>query len=464
MHKALFILLLSCCVFNSSSQSRIAGKAMFGELSPNSENEPGDADPPYREIVSKAAVEMSRKKHGAQGTNVSQLEKGFEIVKEVVDLMCAYNFNFFLLKSHKYRVADCLALKVSSGEFQVKFKSPEVKLSNTGKFSIKLSLDKIKFSAFKLKTKPCSKPEHLLNPCHFGGKFEVGGEAKDVSVTFHLQLVAYMGGAGGVCYWSIEDFGDIDWKIGSIDLKPLPALMDNAGRKMLEDALNGGLFWVIYEKFMAFTKQVIPKHYEACQTVYGADTYTTKLPGAVMDAISGGRDGGDNEGGEKTDPVKTRTEPIVGSGKSGVDNQEVLNRWEIRDGSFPGVLGRLVFDYPKDTEWDIMIYKNNEFLTSYSSSGSARLHNLAPGEYGIRMLLDTIHDVRIEKGRETRIRSGVLSVISEGDWSIYDAAGKKFYYSNNKPMKLALPVGSFILKLGGEDFPLNIKDGEMVEF
>ena len=39
----------------------------------------------------------------------------------------------------------------------------------------------------------------------------------------------------------------------------------------------------------------------------------------------------------------------------------------------------------------------------------------------------------------------------------------KFHTSGNKPKKMAIPVGSYQLKLGTQFFTLTIKDGETVE-
>jgi hypothetical protein len=57
-----------------------------------------------------------------------------------------------------------------------------------------------------------------------------------------------------------------------------------------------------------------------------------------------------------------------------------------------------------------------------------------------------------------------LNIVSEGDWHIYNETKDKFQTSGNKPKKIALPVGSYQLKLGDQFYPIVMNENETVEY
>lgn len=155
--------------------------------------------------------------------------------------------------------------------------------------------------------------------------------------------------------------------------------------------------------------------------------------------------------------------------ESGTGNNEenASAKWVITTANMKGVLGRLNTAFPSDVEWsvDIRNSADNKFITNrsgFSKHGPAQ--DIAPGIYNFRLNTIVVENVPIERGKETRLKTGVLQIVSEGDWEIYNEAKQKFYTSGNKPKKIALPVGSYQLKLGGQFYPVVIKDGATVEY
>ncbi|HLG41323.1 MAG TPA: hypothetical protein VI461_16710 [Chitinophagaceae bacterium] len=143
---------------------------------------------------------------------------------------------------------------------------------------------------------------------------------------------------------------------------------------------------------------------------------------------------------------------------------EVSDKWVITPVStMKGVLGRLDINFPADVERNILIYQqaDNKFLRSVSYND--KIYSIAPGEYRFTLTNVPVDNVPIKKGHETRLKMGFLSVVSEGDWHLFNETKDKQYTSGNKPKKIPLPVGSYQVKLGGEFYPVIIKDGETVE-
>ena len=407
-----------------------------GKLSPNSENEDNEADPPFKGLGTPVGIQ---KKTGDQ-KHVSELENGLKIVKEIIDKLIEKEYNFSLLSQHKYMINSCLGFKVSAGEFSVKFKNPVIEVGNSGNIIIKLGLNKINLSALKIRMRPCAKPEHILDPCHFGKKFEIGGEATDVFVKATLDIVAHaFDGSAGVCYFALGDNLDFNWHIGDINLKPMQNNLDNLGKDMLEDGLNGGLFKLFYTKFIELSKEVIPQYYKECENAYNVEQ---KLKNVSSEIVGGNEKNNSNSGNETDKWVIT----------------------PVKD--MKGVLGRLNSTFPADVSWTMDIYTqaDNKMVNLITSNHNIKTSSLSPGEYAIKFTGVQLQNVPVQKGHETRLKVGFLNIVSDGSWDLYDAAKENIHTSNTKPQKIALPVGSYQLKLGGNFYPVVIKDGETEEY
>ena len=143
----------------------------------------------------------------------------------------------------------------------------------------------------------------------------------------------------------------------------------------------------------------------------------------------------------------------------------ISEKWVITPvKTMKGVLGGLDINFPVDVERNILIYQpaDNKFITSVSYND--KIYPIAPGEYRFTITNVPIANVPIKKGHETRLRMGFLNVVSEGVWHVYNDTKEKQYTSGNKPKKIALPVGSYQVKLGLQFYPFVIKDGETVEY
>ncbi|HLG41322.1 MAG TPA: hypothetical protein VI461_16705, partial [Chitinophagaceae bacterium] len=145
-------------------------------------------------------------------------------------------------------------------------------------------------------------------------------------------------------------------------------------------------------------------------------------------------------------------------------NAEVSDKWVITPvPTMKGVLGRLDINFPADVERNILIYRptDNKYITSVSRND--KTYNIAPGVYRFTLTAVPVENVPIQQGHETRLKMGFLNVVSEGWWHLYNETKEKNYINSSKPYKVALPVGRYQIKLGGQFYPVIIKDGETVE-
>ena len=379
-----------------------------GKISGDNENTSSEADPRYTAVAIANPVN-TKSKGNSNNKSLSQLEQGMNIVEDIVDELIGREYSFSLLSGHKYMINSCLGIKVSAGQFMLRFANPMISLSG-GKFSVKLKVDKIKFSAFKIRSRPRAPDFSDPDPCHFSGKFEIGGEATDVSVRFTMDLIAIGSAAtAGYCSLAFGEPVDIKWTIGGFNLRPMPNALDNLGKEMVEDALNNGMTDLVYNRLMDAAKAILPEYFDACE----APASLVKNASNISNPAPAGNENG-----------KTISKTVTG----------------LAEG-----MGRLNLDFPEGVEWDVDIYTAaNKFITNRSSAGKHRSHPLAAGSYNIKLNTVPVEAVEIMAGKETRIRWGVLDINTQDPWEIRSEADK-FLTSGNRPKKLALPVGRYFL-------------------
>ncbi len=153
------------------------------------------------------------------------------------------------------------------------------------------------------------------------------------------------------------------------------------------------------------------------------------------------------------------------SGGGTTGNANATDKWVVTPvAAMKGVLGALDINFPAGVDRDIWIFQqaDNKYVASVSKN--AKSFPISPGTYRFTISEVSIENVPIKKGHITRLKSGFINIVSDGVWHINDETKEKQHTSGNKPRKVALPVGSYQLNLGGQFYPVIIKDGETVEY
>jgi len=455
--KYIYFLLLTCTLIveimaQGVGETRTSKIKFRGIPSSNTENVKKETDPLFTGGLIQKRFQFGERQ--AQNTvRLTAMANGMEVLKEATEKMIGNEYKFTLLSGHKYMVNDCLGLKVSAGEFKLKFKNPNVEFTEQGSVKIRLEVDLIKFDAIKIRTKPRSPDLSDPNPCHFSGKFEIGGEARNITMTAYLNpVVATFQGVGGAttfCLLGYEEAPKVDWVINAINFLDFANSLDHCVKDMVLDGLDFEMQNILLDAFIDMVRTAMKKYYEICEQASAYGNYYTQ------NILATG--------------VENNTEYEVAGNEIKKNNpaqKGSAEKWVITPVSgMKGILGRLNTGFPPDVEWTLDVRTTeNKFITNRSGAGrQGSSYDIAPGYYFFRLNTITVENVPIEKGKETRLKAGYLSIISEGNWSLYDESKKKFHTSGNKPKKIALPVGNYQLNLGGQFFPLVIIDGETVE-
>lgn len=151
----------------------------------------------------------------------------------------------------------------------------------------------------------------------------------------------------------------------------------------------------------------------------------------------------------------------VEKGSGGTDKWTIKSNTKIK-----GELGRVNMNFPRGVEWSIdFSTTENKFITNRSSySKHQPFYDVVPGNYNLTLNHITIENVSVEKGKETKLKTGFLHIISTRPWEIYSESKEKYYTSGNKPVKMALPAGRYLLNFEGKDYRVMIGEGAYVKF
>lgn len=139
------------------------------------------------------------------------------------------------------------------------------------------------------------------------------------------------------------------------------------------------------------------------------------------------------------------------------------DKFEIKPAPLKGVTGKISVSFPADADCEIKIYnpdENNKYLGSFNSNNNILMF---PGNYTVSLSNAEVKNVPVQKGMETRIKGGILSLVSPIEYKLYDESKKKYIRTFNGPKKIGLPVGKFQLSINNRFQLLTIKDGETLE-
>ncbi len=225
---------------SSGPGPRFAPRERRGQLSPDAENPHGERDPAF---VSRPQAIFPAGAHQiilpAGRVYLKDMPNAQEITTTAARRVGDQTINVALLAQHKYMISDCLGVKVSAGTFSLKLGSPSIRIVDEGVVA-SYTIDSVSFTAFKLRFRP--DVTDLAEPCHFSGRVELGGTARNITVALRYNPVVDIEkcriGEPGHLYLHLD--------VGSMHLAPLPpglSGLENVFKDMLVDALNDGFYY-----------------------------------------------------------------------------------------------------------------------------------------------------------------------------------------------------------------------------
>lgn len=140
------------------------------------------------------------------------------------------------------------------------------------------------------------------------------------------------------------------------------------------------------------------------------------------------------------------------------DKPWVIKKLNNKTGS-----GKILAELPSGTEFDVTIYTAGTGKV-LSNTMMQKTFVLLPGSYDVEINKIKLEGVPVEKGNDTRIKTGILHITNPTTWTLYDESGQKVLINATSKQKRGLPVGKYKLALMGQNQIIEIKDGETIEF
>ncbi len=140
-------------------------------------------------------------------------------------------------------------------------------------------------------------------------------------------------------------------------------------------------------------------------------------------------------------------------------------KWVISSSGLKGSAGIVSIKLPEGVEWslDIMTSEDKALGRWDHKWYNNKTINLVPGEYKIFFTYIPLTGVPIQKGMNTRLKAGILDVVTTGQWSIYDENKTKAHVVYYKPTKIGLPIGKYNIQINGQYQLVEIKEGTVTE-
>lgn len=154
------------------------------------------------------------------------------------------------------------------------------------------------------------------------------------------------------------------------------------------------------------------------------------------------------------------------SAKSSGDSTTARAAWTVSENpDLKGESGRLLVTVPvpgASMIFHILKPGSEERIDTWYDSGSAGFY---PGTYDVKVWEMLVRGVPIEKGKDTRVHVGALSLSVDGIYSVHDESGRQVFngIGSEKPI-VVLPAGSYRLTVPNGSHTLEIEDGKVTEF
>jgi len=138
-------------------------------------------------------------------------------------------------------------------------------------------------------------------------------------------------------------------------------------------------------------------------------------------------------------------------------------RWELVSTPKLKSLGRISVGVPEKVNSYVEVFEagGKQRLTDWRNGGSS---DLIPGQYDVKILGTTVASVPVQPGMDTRIRTGVINIATDGYWEIYDETKTTRLTDGRGSWSGGLPVGKYQIKITGRFAEIVIKDQQVTNF
>ena len=459
----------------SNTPSTFKAGVIRGVVSPDTENARGEHDPSAATPTLAAAGSAQALVPPPGFEYLARMPNAQQITTSAGQSLGQDSIHVALLGQRKYMLGSCLGAKVSVGEFSLKLGSPSIKIENAGVVAT-YAIDKISFSAFKLRFLP--DVTDLNEPCHFSGRFELGGEADDVRVELRYNPLI------DVEHCMVGNPGRLDANldIGHINLGPVPqgiANLENAFKDMVADAMNSTFFAgeevagvagpmaaLLEKQTMALDKVLAA----TCTGLYTqATTAVSNAGAAAVGSAASNASAAAGSAASNASAAATGRAPsnVAAGGPKPLQANACCG--VVANSELKGRLGRLVIAFPPAPK---SVMARVEVRTAGGSDagkgatyGDTTLE-LLPGKYDVTINGVKVPGVTVRSRFDTRVRVGVLHTqgSSRTRFDVFTPGGSEPVRSDYGEAVLGFPAGPIEVAVAGQHEKVVIEEGKVTDF
>ena len=151
--------------------------------------------------------------------------------------------------------------------------------------------------------------------------------------------------------------------------------------------------------------------------------------------------------------------------KDSIFNRPILDSGKIEISKITSgvnmTTGLVHVDIPANVVCSINIFSRSD--NRLYSSTQQHTFILFPDIYNIEISGVILKEIPVNKGMDTRVRTGTLSVVSDSLWDLYDEDKKKIYSGSGKA-KVGFPIGNYQIVIKGSSHKIEIRDRESIEY
>jgi hypothetical protein len=158
------------------------------------------------------------------------------VMNAAVNQIQSQGINLSMIAGQDFMVNDCLGIKLSAGDFILKFGPSHFTIDTTG-IDLDFAIQELSLTVLSFKVKPRVPDFSDPNPCDWSGSFGVGASASDIRLTAHCAPRIRLDDCQLL---SIGDLA-IDFSIGSLHVDSVPSLLVEGAKRLIVDQVNSTL-------------------------------------------------------------------------------------------------------------------------------------------------------------------------------------------------------------------------------
>lgn len=160
-----------------------------------------------------------------------------------------------------------------------------------------------------------------------------------------------------------------------------------------------------------------------------------------------------------TEPATSPT-PVGGSITSA--NDSLNDKWEITENQQLRQMGRIIINLSEGAP--VKIYRQGQ-KKAFGFVNNNEAFELFSGQYEVKIHQAVVSGVPVNRGKDTRIRTGTLRItVDATNWIIYDESKEIKVVFGYGSKEIGLPIGRYYIEMNDDYEMIEVRNNQITEF